>query len=177
MAADSSTQVRPLGPELIRVALILIAALAVMALLGLGIVAYIFRDPPDGRPEVAPAVYAAVRQAGNGGTIDFRRLTNFDWDRMYVFGSYTTDDEVSHVLGFTWGTGDNLRLPRDELVMLVFAKDARVTGWVVLNGDVSISPNVYFSQSLIERSIPRDAAIFELSGDMLSLASSSGASP
>ena len=146
--------------------LVLVTALAIVLLAGAGVVAYITRDPPDERPEVVAAVYDAARQAGNGGTVDFRRLTTFDWDRMYVFGAYTDDDRVSKVLGFPWGTSAQFRLPNDEFILLIFAKEARVTGWAVLN-DYQATSRVYFHDSLFETPIARDASVFELDGDTL----------
>jgi hypothetical protein len=144
--------------------LVLVMALAIVLLAGAGVVAYITRDPPDERPEVVAAVYDAVRQAGNGGTVDFRRLTRFDWDRMYAFGAYTTDDEVSETLGFPWGTGSVFRLPNDGFILLIFAREARVTGWAVLN-DHQATSAVYFDDALLDAPIARDASVFELDGD------------
>jgi hypothetical protein len=148
------------------VAFVLLAAVAIVVLAGLGLTAYLLRDPPDERPEVVAALYNAVRQAGYGGTVDFRRLTAFDWDRMYAFGAYTPDDQVSKILGFPWGTGADLRLPNDGFILLIFAKEARVTGWAVLN-DYQATSAVYFHASLLETPIARDASVFEVDGDTL----------
>src|SRR5438105_1870515 len=66
-----------------------------------------FLPVPSEKRELASAVTSAVSEAGNGGIVDIRTLTAFERDRMYGFGAYTSDAEVSETLGFPWGTGDN----------------------------------------------------------------------
>ena len=84
----------------------------------------------------------------------------FDWDRMYAFEAYTSDGEVSRVLGFDWGTGSVFRLPSEQFVLLIFATERRVTGWTVLNEYESPSPDVYITP--YGAPIPRDQAIFDV---------------
>lgn len=135
-----------------------LVAIGVVAVLGYAVVRFL--AVPNERPEVASAVVSAVDQARNAGTVDFRTLTTFDWDRMYAFGAYTSDADVSRVLGFPWGTDENLRLPSDGFVLLIFAKDRGVSGWVVVNDHQSSGPLVQFDDSLLAAPIPRDHAIF-----------------
>jgi hypothetical protein len=119
-----------------------------------------FRPVPNERSELADAVPSAVGQAGDGGIVDMGALANFDWDRMYIFGAYTPDAAVSETLGFAWGTGDNLRLPNDGFVLLIFAKDQSVTGWAVLNDYQATGPVLQFNESWLETSIRRERATF-----------------
>jgi hypothetical protein len=119
-----------------------------------------FRPVANERPELGHAVPSAVSQAGDGGTVDMRALATFDWDRMYVFGAYTSDAEVSETLGFEWGTGDTLRLPNDGFVLLIFAKEQGVTGWAVINDYQSTGPLVQFGDSSLRTPILREQATF-----------------
>lgn len=121
-----------------------------------------FRPVPNEKPQLASAVYVAARAAGEGGTLDMRALTDFEWDRVYTFEAYTSDDEVSETLGFPWGSGQTFRMPNDGFLLLIFAKEQQVTGWVVLNDYESPGPYVQFEDAPFKTPIPRDAAVFRL---------------
>jgi hypothetical protein len=142
-----------------------VAVLAVVAWVGVSAYLVLFTEPPNERPEVAASVYAAVVRAGDGGTVDMRTAAPFEWDRMYAFGAYTSDDRVSEVLGFTWGTGEDLRLPNDGFLLLIFARARSVTGWVVLNDYESTGPLVEFDDAVLEVPIARDDAVFRFARD------------
>lgn len=138
----------------------------VLILLALAVVLWFtvspWRPVPNEKPQLAVAVYAAASAAGHQGTVDMRGLTDFEWERMYAFEAYTGDDEVSDTLGFPWGTGDNLRMPNDGFLLLIFAKEREVTGWVILNDYESPGPYVEFADMPFRTAIPRDAAVFGL---------------
>lgn len=147
---------------------VLLAGVAVVVVAGLGLLAFRFRDPPDERPDVATSLYQATSGAGEGGTVDLGAVAPFEWDRMYAFHAYTDDGRVSEVLGFPWGTGDNLRLPSEQFVLLIFAHEERVTGWTVVNDYESRAPHIYFEDGLYAIPIARDDAKFRVRGDTLS---------
>jgi hypothetical protein len=116
--------------------------------------------PTGERPEVPTALKAAVVRAGEGGRIDLTEAASFAWDRVYAFPAYSTDDDVSRVLGFSWGTGATFRLPNDDFELLIFAKEQQVTGWAVMNDYESRQPVVIFDVGLLERAIPRTDSTF-----------------
>lgn len=119
-------------------------------------------DPPNERPEVATAIYDAVAEPGEGGTVDIGAVTDFEWDRMYAFPAYTDDDRVSEKMGIPWGTGAVARIPSEQFVLITFALGDEVTGWTILNDYDSTSPHVYFSNGLYENPIPRGDAAFRV---------------
>jgi hypothetical protein len=115
--------------------------------------------PTDERPEVAASLDQSVLESTDG-VVDLREVAPFDWDRMYAFEAYTSDSDVSRVLGFDWGTGSDFRLPSEQFVLLVFAKERRVSGWTVLNEYSSPDPLVFITP--YGSPIPRDEAIFNV---------------
>jgi hypothetical protein len=147
---------------------VVLAIVATMAIIAGAVVwstLQYFVGPPNQRPEVATSVYAAVVDAADGGTVDMPTAAPFEWDRMYAFGAYTSDDYVSQVLGFSWGTGDSLRLPDDAFLLLIFARERSVTGWVVLNDYQSNGPLVLFDNAILGMPIARADAVFEFAHD------------
>jgi hypothetical protein len=136
------------------------AVVLIAIAVGLWLAVSPFLPDPNEKPELASAVTSAVSEAGDGGIVDIRALTAFEWDRMYSFGAYTSDAEVSETLGFPWGTGDDLRLPSDGFVLLIFAEEQRATGWVILNDYRSSGPLVQFDDALLRMPISRDGAVF-----------------
>lgn len=89
-------------------------------------------------------------------------IAPFTWDRMYQFSAYTTDEDVSRMLGFDWGTGDALRLPNDDFVLLIFAAGRHVTGWVIINDYDSTGPVVLFGRDVAGVPIARERAVFRV---------------
>ncbi|MBN1898038.1 MAG: hypothetical protein JW827_04610 [Spirochaetes bacterium] len=55
--------------------------------------------------------------------IKFETLTDFSWDRVFIFPPYTSDEKISQALGFIWqdakATGIHYR---DDICLLVFIK-------------------------------------------------------
>jgi len=48
-----------------------------------------YAPPPSNRAnEVSAALHSAV-EAGDAGIVDLGHVANFDWDKMYIYGSYT----------------------------------------------------------------------------------------
>jgi hypothetical protein len=120
------------------------------------------------RPEVQQTVVAAAERVGDGGSVAMADLLPFQWDRMYVFGSYTTPNAMNDALGFDWSPLSPLDtvisagavMPNDGLFLLVFVQgDNQVTGWVELNANGD-PPFVEFDDSAGSGAISRASAIF-----------------
>lgn len=73
----------------------------------------------------------ACTQADEGESIDMARLTNFSWDKFFVFTPYTAVDNMESRLGFS-----DIRLPktditfRDDMNLLVFVEDHKIIHYV-----------------------------------------------
>ncbi len=87
-------------------------------------------------------------------------VADFDWDQMYAFCCYTRDIDVSETIGFAWGSGDNLSLTSDSMILLVFVRDKEVAGWDILNNYEPAGPTIDFQDSLYEKAVPRQEAVF-----------------
>lgn len=74
------------------------------------------------------------KKKGSNEKISFkvRSLTNFEWEKMYVFAPYTPTAEINRALGFNWedasGTGIDRR---DDITLLVFANGGKVVDRVL----------------------------------------------
>lgn len=71
---------------------------------------------------------AAVEDAGQTGE-PFRlsSITEFEWDRVYVFASYASPENIEEELGFEWqGAEDSASRRSDALNLIVFVEDQRV---------------------------------------------------
>lgn len=73
--------------------------------------------------------------------IDLRQMTDFDWERVDVFGPYTTDDVIEERMQVRF-KGDNGGIDLlDDRFLLVFANEKRAVKTVVLSrkyGDYAI---------------------------------------
>lgn len=92
----------------------------------------LFGEPPNRKPDVSLTLQRAVVAAGDGGMIEMTDVARFDWERMYVFGSYSSGDYIRESLGFDWAFGDD-ELTSDALNLMVFVAADSVTGWVIIN--------------------------------------------
>ncbi|MGV2882478.1 hypothetical protein [Paenibacillus taichungensis] len=62
-------------------------------------------------------------------TIDFKKITGFSWDKVYVFTPYTPEEEINQQLGFNWSKA-NLIEYYDSFNLLVFVKENKVVQYV-----------------------------------------------
>ena len=115
--------------------------------------------PANERTELSQAARDAVTDTGDGGTVDMREVAPFEWDRMFAFGPYTPNEEVTEVMGVEWQDGDGFRLSDDWLVLVTFVRGQDVVGWDVFNGDRA-EPLVEFAEELYGLPIDRDDAVF-----------------
>jgi len=73
---------------------------------------------------------AGVRfaQEKQPATIDFRDLTDFDWDKVFVFGPYTSPGTIQSDLGYEWPEATRTNIQEsDGIALVVFVRDGRVT--------------------------------------------------
>jgi hypothetical protein len=115
---------------------------------------------PNQRSELDDAINAAVVAAGNGGTIDMREVVAFDWDTMYAFGGYVTDDAIRKAVGTSWPSGGDEAISKDGLGLVVFVNDDTVAAWSVINDSLLPGPAVRFDQT--EQPIPASSAVFSV---------------
>jgi hypothetical protein len=74
------------------------------------------------------ALEAAV--ASGATSFDFAAHTESAWDRVYVFGSYSSRQQVEQSLGFTWpGYDKSVVQAQDGNTLVVFVRDGRVVDW------------------------------------------------
>lgn len=64
---------------------------------------------------------------GRGAPVDIRTVTDFDWDRLFVFAPYTPVAEMRRCLGFEWPEAGQSGIERrDDIALLVFVRGGRV---------------------------------------------------
>jgi hypothetical protein len=117
-------------------------ALVLLLVAASALVVLAFGRPSGERKDLQSQLGAAAGQVGTGGTINLASITNFDWDRAYVFPAYSDPAGIKEALGFDWVPASaaealvmgNLMLANDEQTLWVFVKGERdVTAWTVLN--------------------------------------------
>ncbi len=56
--------------------------------------------------------------------------TGFEWDKMYVFGPYTSQKDVESLIGISWPEFKQTTVKSSDSVCLVlFVRDSEVVGW------------------------------------------------
>jgi len=121
---------------------------------------YLFiEDRAEEKVDVEQKLIAAVekkRQSDQGVFIDFKQIAPFDWDKMYVFKPYTSDEFINQELGFKWNNSVVGVLLREDTDLLLFVKGKKVIGYVEhlrVNGDFEIEEKAGFL---------RNEALFEV---------------
>jgi len=74
--------------------------------------------------------------AGVGSRLDPQALTDFDWDKLWVFGAYTPGDVIEEAIGFSWGRSKYAAPLSDGQFLLVFTLEDRVVRHAVVQGDL-----------------------------------------
>ena len=104
------------------------AALVALVLLGLGC-----HDEAKAQQAFLSSLSAELRRLSaseRGGDFDLAAITQFDWDRFYVFPAYSWPELVNRELGFIWvGGAKSATLSQDRYQLLVFVKGQRVVLW------------------------------------------------
>jgi hypothetical protein len=68
-------------------------------------------------------------QSSHGGEVNIRKLTTFDWERLFVFPPYTSSFQVQKELGFSWAESRRIEM-QEGFVLLVFVGHGRVVRFV-----------------------------------------------
>lgn len=69
-------------------------------------------------------------RSGPGTVIDFAELSPLPWNRLYIFGPYTSHEHIHRCLGFRWpgmrwtSIGDS-----DRVNLVVFVRNEEVIHW------------------------------------------------
>jgi hypothetical protein len=63
--------------------------------------------------------------------IDINALTDFTWEKAYIFTPYTTADYMKERLGFNWKNSVGIDY-RDDINLIVFVKDKKVVKYMKL---------------------------------------------
>jgi len=80
----------------------------------------------DGDNALGGAI-ARVVQGGGGATLRVADLTDFQWERLYVFAPYTTPAQIDRELGFPCPSTRRANIEaRDDVALLLFVEDRRV---------------------------------------------------
>lgn len=58
-------------------------------------------------------------------TVDFNEITSFEWDSMYIFGPYTSEQNIKDVLGINTFETYNIQY-RDDIELIIFIKDQKM---------------------------------------------------
>ena len=79
-------------------------------------------------PSTQSRLEAAV--ASGATSFDFAADPAFAWNRMYVFGCYSSRASVEKALGFKWPDFDKTTIESsDSVVLVVFVQNGKVVGW------------------------------------------------
>lgn len=74
--------------------------------------------------------HLASAAASGATTFDFAADPAFAWDRMYVFGCYSSREYVEKTLGVPWPDFGKTSIGSSDLVLLViFVENGKVVGW------------------------------------------------
>jgi hypothetical protein len=108
----------------------------------------------------SPARRSLESAAASGATsFDFAADKAFAWDRVYVFGSYTSRQNVEKSLGFAWPDFEKSAVQvQDGNTLVVFVRDRRVVDWF------DSPPGIGFASANAE-GYARGHAIFRIERD------------
>lgn len=97
-------------------------------ILGLVLVAGCSGGGGNGASSTQSRLESAV--ASGVTSFDFAADPAFAWDRMYVFGCYSTRATVEKSLGFKWADFSKTTIESsDGVVLVVFVQNGKVVGW------------------------------------------------
>jgi hypothetical protein len=79
------------------------------------------------------AAIARKRETTEQVSVNLKELTDFEWDRVYVFTPYTPLEQVNDTLGYIWPHAKSIRIDaRDDINLIVFTADGQVVDYVEL---------------------------------------------
>lgn len=68
-------------------------------------------------------------ERGVGTRLVMADVTDFDWQKLYVFAPYTTQEQINRSLGFEWRDPEGIEL-HDTFTLLAFVNEGEVVGYV-----------------------------------------------
>ncbi|WP_391117153.1 hypothetical protein [Psychrobacillus sp. L3] len=81
--------------------------------------------------ELEESIYSIVEDK-NISEININSLTNFDWDKAFLFAPYTTQESLEEQLGVDFKDPSNIVM-RDDIYLLVFLNDNKVVNYAEIN--------------------------------------------
>ncbi|MDB6134726.1 MAG: putative lipoprotein [Verrucomicrobiales bacterium] len=132
---------------------LVIAALGVVLVFVSCVYALLRSTPAD---RFSHALNAAVEEHRDSGGIQLRRLTEIPWERLHIFGPYTSPEQVNAALGFPWRDRHLTKIGMmDDRNLLVFTAGGKVVLSVL-----HPRHEADFSQEALNRSFtPEDAVL------------------
>ena len=89
--------------------------------------------------------------------ININSLTNFDWNKAFLFAPYTTQEGIEEQLGIDFKDPSKIDI-RDDIYLLVFLNDKREVHYAEINrhqSDYSIEEKEYLTPSNASINIDR----------------------
>lgn len=74
----------------------------------------------------------ATQGNGKTTTMNVKELTDFAWDKLYLFGPYTLHSQINERLGYIW-TKNSLRLSDENSSLLIFVLNGKVVQYLDLS--------------------------------------------
>jgi hypothetical protein len=80
---------------------------------------------------VAKFEKSVLANKDNGqSTVSVSSVTDFEWDRLFIFSPYTPVERIHAQLGYEWAEADKTGIQSsDTFFLLVFTKDGKVTSF------------------------------------------------
>ena len=131
----------------------------------------LFTEPPaphNERSFSGKFELAVAKKRGNKEpvVVEVAQLTDFDWDRMFVFAPYTDVKTVHKTLGYEWRGAEVSQIERmDRFHLLVFTKDSKVVKYFEYPRGGG-----HFNLNATEWSggLSKDAAVFSIDEEIVS---------
>lgn len=115
-----------------------------LVIIGQLVAVYFFGGGPKSPAGEEPSIVSRIQAQVKTGEVnlDFAQVvTSFDWDRMYVFGPYTTRATVDRALGASWNELDNAPVDRgDDACLVVFVRRGEPVVWYMQPRTVDLVP-------------------------------------
>lgn len=98
--------------------------------------------------ELEESIHSIVEDK-NISEININSLTNFDWDKAFLFAPYTTQKSIDEQLGIDFKDPSKIDI-RDDIYLLVFLNDNKVVHYAEINrqqSDFSVGEKEYLTPS------------------------------
>ena len=98
----------------------------------------------------------------NSATVRLKDVTDFEWDKIYVFPPYTTVKEIHTALGYDWEEATNTGIEMfDSYNLLVFTRLGKVVGYLKYPLNLGDFRGIYADRK--QRGFTPEEAIFKIS--------------